>query len=81
MKKPTRHEIADIIEEFLAGKGGAYDWDDFTTLRIGDRDLDAIREMCSLVRDVFPPKRYEGWCGARGYDVLKRILEELRSES
>ena len=76
--KPTRREIADIIEEFLAGRGGAYDWDDFISIRIKDRYLDAVSQMCGLVQDVFPG--IGGYCGERGLEVLKRILEELRSE-
>jgi len=39
----TRDEVADYIENFLNGNGGPWDWDDFTSVRIDDPELDQVR--------------------------------------
>lgn len=39
----TRAEVAEIISTFLRGGGGAWDWDDFISIRIRDPFLEAIR--------------------------------------
>ena len=43
----TPHEVANIIEKFLDGTGGDWEWDDFTSLRIKDPALEAIRIKCA----------------------------------
>jgi len=43
----TPEEVADIIEKFLDGSGGEWDWDDFTSITIKDAYLDGIRCKCA----------------------------------
>ena len=43
--------MAVIIEQFLDGTGGRWDWDDFVSLRIEDPELDAIRLRCARLQD------------------------------
>ena len=49
----TPEEMADMIEAFLEGTDAPTDWDDFTSIRIDDDELDGIRERCNKVYDDF----------------------------
>lgn len=51
-KKPrqrTPREVAKILHNFIAGTGGEWDWDDFTSVPITNPDLDAIRREAEQV--------------------------------
>jgi hypothetical protein len=50
----TPTEVADIIEAFLKGTDGRWDWDDFCSSRITDPALDAIRVRCVDLHDEDP---------------------------
>ncbi len=50
----TPTEVAQIIENFLDGKGRAHDWDDFITFQIADPHLDAIRAQCLELNSTHP---------------------------
>ena len=79
MKKLTRIEAADIIARFLTGKGGEWEWDDFTSEPVkGDRELDAIALFCNLVRDIYPPDKPLEYCSEEGKQVLRRVEAYLR---
>jgi hypothetical protein len=80
--KMTRIEAADIIAKFLAGRGGEWEWDDFTSVPIkGDRELDAIATFSNLVHDIYPPERPHEYCNDEGKQVLRRIEAYLRRKS
>lgn len=78
--KRTRSEVADIIEAFLDGTGGAWDWDDFESTRIDDAELDLVREFCLDVPTRFPPPSSAGFCSESGQAELRHLVLELRSE-
>ena len=42
----TRENVAQYIEDFVQGRGGERDWDEFTSVRIKDPYLDRIRRQC-----------------------------------
>lgn len=42
-RKRTPQEVARILRGFIAGTGGEWDWDDFTSVPIADAALEAIR--------------------------------------
>jgi hypothetical protein len=42
-KKRTPAEVAGFIRDFLEGRGGEWDWDDFTSVPLVDPKLEAIR--------------------------------------
>ncbi len=79
--KRSRSEVIEEIEKFLNGKGGAYDWDDFVTLRIRDSKLDAIRIECCELRDKYPPEGKRQYCSDEGLARLRQILNQLRMEA
>lgn len=75
----TKAELVDIIERFLDGTGGRWDWDDFTSLRITDPELDAIRVRCGQLYDE---PNYPGrYCGPEGMVEMRRMIEKLRAPS
>ena len=81
----TREEececVIQSIRDFLAGTGNAWDWDDFTSIRIGYPDLDAVRGFCLQVRADYPPTDRTHWCNPDGLRELRRKLDLLEAES
>jgi len=77
----TRQEIADVIDAFLDGTGGEWDWADFTSVYLDDPQLDAIRQKCVDVRDEFPPERDRQYCSDEGARVLRDLARKLRDEA
>lgn len=77
----TPGEVADFIENFLDGRGGAWDWDEFITLPIRDHDLDRIRIRCAELPEIYPPGEGEAYCAAEGEAELRHIVNTLRSLS
>ncbi len=74
----SREEVADEIEAFLNGSGGAHDWSDFCTFTISDPELDKIRARCAQLREEFPPDPSGGYCNEEGLVVLREYVKFLR---
>jgi hypothetical protein len=74
----TKAEVADIIERFLEGNGGQWDWDDFLSIPIADPELDEVRQRCAATHDEAYRTQ---WCGPAGFAELRRIAADLRSPS
>jgi hypothetical protein len=45
----TAEDVATIIRNFLDGSGKDWDWDDFTSVPIGDVQLEAIRQQADKI--------------------------------
>ena len=45
----TARNVEAYLRDFLEGTGGDWDWDDFTSVKITDPSLDAIREEAAWV--------------------------------
>lgn len=83
----TKAEVANIIEHFVDGTGGGWDWDDFTSVRIEDPELDAIRQRCCDLQAPTVPANVIGlrspkvntYCGPEGFDEMRRMVTVLRS--
>jgi hypothetical protein len=79
---PTRlqTEVADTIQAFLDGTGGKWDWDEFVSLRIrNDRGMDAIRELCAAIPDIYPPDNPGHYCGEQGIQFMRDIVQRIRA--
>ena len=46
----TSDDVADYLQNFIDGRGGDWDWDDFTSIPISDPALEAIRQEAEMVR-------------------------------
>jgi hypothetical protein len=78
-KELSRFEVAEILERFLDGSSGPWDWDDFTRgMSFRDRALEAIRLRCSCLSEEFPPTAPNRYCGEKGLEVIRSYIAELR---
>lgn len=74
----SRGEMADIIERFVDGICGPWDWDDFCSFPIVDPALDAIRVRCIGLPQEFPSSQKGHYCSEAGIAVLREMVKELR---
>jgi hypothetical protein len=74
----TNLEVATIIEQFINGTGGRWDWDDFCSNLITDPDLDSIRNRCDGLASEFPPDEKGHYCSQHGIKVMREIGNDLR---
>ena len=77
-KKRTREEDALIIERFLDGTGGRWDWDNFCSIEIIDPELDHVRILCAGASEMHPPTEKGHYCSGQGLDYLRGIADKLR---
>ena len=66
----TASDVEGYLKDFLEGRGGEWDWDDFTTIPITDPALECIRGEAALVA---LPLTEEG--GA----TLHRLLDQVQA--
>jgi hypothetical protein len=58
-----RLEVAQILENFLQGAGGPWDWDDFISVgNVADDRLKQIQRHVNLLSDEFPPEKPGEYC-------------------
>ena len=79
--KRTREQVANTIEGFASGSGNQWDWDGFTSIRIDDPELEAIRQRCIAVRDEFPPEKASDYCSPAGMEAMRKMVAELRARA
>jgi hypothetical protein len=72
---------ASIIEAFVDGKSGLWDWDDFTSIKKKDAFLESVRRRCISVRDEYPPKSEGAYCGPEGVELMRALARELRAKA
>jgi hypothetical protein len=78
-KKLGRLEVAQILEDFLEGRGGGWEWDDFISVgEVADERLKQIQRQVNLLSDQFPPEKLGEYCNEQGREVIRRYIEELR---
>jgi hypothetical protein len=78
-KRLGRRDVAQILEDFLAGTGDSWAWDDFTSFAIDDEELEQIRIRCSGLDSEFPPLEKGHFCSEEGLEVIKGFIRELRA--
>ena len=75
-----RLEVAQILENFVKGTGGPWDWDDFISIgNVEDERLKHIQRHVNLLSEEFPPERPGHYCNEQGLDVIRRYIAELRA--
>ncbi|MEZ5284333.1 MAG: hypothetical protein R2712_05895 [Vicinamibacterales bacterium] len=77
----TAEEVAATIENFIEGRGGPWEWDDFLSFQITDPQLESIRERCNGLSEECPPGMGGGYCGLEGVDVMRVFVRELRERA
>lgn len=79
--KRTHEEVAKAIEAFVDGTGRQWDWDGFTSIRIDDPALEAIRKKCVAMPDQFPPSKKGEYCNADGLQAMRELAQGLHKEA
>jgi len=74
----TREEVAKILEDFLSSRGGEWDWDDFLSFSLDDRELEAIRVRCAKLDLEFPSIEKGPFCGPQGFETIRGYIRQLR---
>ena len=78
--KRTREEVANAIDGFINGSGRQWDWDGFTSIRIDNPELEAIRKKCVALPVEYPASTVKDYCSEAGIQVMRNMLQELRSQ-
>jgi hypothetical protein len=80
--KLSNQEVAQILEDFLEGRGSRWAWDDFTLgMSFEDKNLEEIRIRCVGLSKEFPPNNPNEYCSEQGRDVLRSYIQQLRTSS
>ena len=70
-------DVRKALVDFVEGRGGEWDWDDFISVPIRDPKLEAIRRRCAQLPEEFPPEQRGHYCGAGGIEVIRQFIQEL----
>jgi len=78
--KLSNQEVAQILDDFLIGKGSDWAWDDFTSgMSFEDEQLEKIRLRCAGLGDEFPPDHRSEFCNEQGRRVIRDYIDQLRA--
>jgi hypothetical protein len=74
----TNAEVAVRIEDFLLGRGGRWDWDEFLSFPIANPMLEEIRVLCGSLPEIYPPTKKGHYCNDEGLRLLRDTVVKLR---
>jgi hypothetical protein len=77
--KRTPEEVANTIEGFVNGTGKQWDWDGFTSIRLDDPALEAIRREIVSLPVEFPPADPREYCSEAGKEKMRQMVSDLRT--
>lgn len=76
----SKEEVAQILENFLEGKSGRWDWDDYSLgMCFEDECLERIRIRCRGLSQEFPAHNQGEYCNPQGLDVIRDYIKQLRA--
>ena len=79
--KRTPEEVASTIEGFVNGTGNQWAWDGFTSIRLDDSELEAIRQKIVALPVEYPPSKPREYCNEAGVERMRQIVQDLRARS
>ena len=74
-------QAAMVIDRFVQGRGGPYDWDNFTSVPCIDPAVEAARLRCIAIRNEYPAEHPGEYCSSRGIEVLRELASSLREHA
>lgn len=79
--KRTPEEVANTIDDFVNGGDNQWAWDGFTSIRIDDPELEAIRQKVVALPVEFPPANRRDYTSEAGKNRMRQMVSELRTRS
>ncbi len=79
--KRTPEEVANTIEDFVNGRDNQWAWDGFTSIRLDDPELEAIRQKIVALPVEFPPSDPKDYCSEAGKERMRQIARDLRAHA
>ena len=79
--KRTREEVVNTIEGFVNGGDNQWAWDGFTSIRLDDPELEAVRQKIVALPVEFPPENPRDYCSPAGMERMRQMAQELRGQS
>jgi hypothetical protein len=79
--KMTRTELADLLEGFVNGTCGDWEWDNFLSVPHDDPEIEKIHDRCEQLDVEFPPTKPGQFCNEEGEAILLYYARQLREES
>lgn len=76
----TKLELAQLLESFIDGTCGRWEWDDFTSIRQKDPEIEKWRQELTLFDEKYPRRVATEFCNSEGSDEMLRIAKLLREE-
>lgn len=78
-RKETCLDVAKMLEDFVDGTGGQWDWDDYTSA-MSYSDDPALQEVQQRMvnLDTEFPSGGRGYCGESGIEIIRAYVKELR---
>ena len=70
-----------MIDGFVNGTGKQWDWDGFTSIRLDDPELEAIRKQIVALPVECPPSSPKDYCNETGMDKMRQMVRDLRSRA
>jgi hypothetical protein len=80
MPDEEKNDIIKIIEGFIHGNGGRYDWDWMITGPKESKEGELIGCFCSSLDSVDPPTEKGHFCSTEGLQRLSELLDLRRRE-
>ncbi len=77
----TKLELAQLLESFIDGTCGRWDWDDFTSIRQKDAEMEKLRLELSSFDEKYPRRVETEFCNSEGRDEMLRIAKLLREQA
>jgi hypothetical protein len=78
-RKLGNEVVAQILEDFLEGRGNPLAWDGFTLGRsIDNPQLEEIRLRCAGLSQEFPSDSPSEYCNEQGREVIRGYIKQLR---
>jgi hypothetical protein len=75
----SNQEVAELLQGFIDGTGGPWDWDNFTCgMKFADRRLQEIQARCRGLSFEFAPSKKEMYTNEQGTQVIRDYIIELR---
>ena len=73
-------EVAQILEDFLEGKGSRWGWDDYISgMSFEDKRHEEIRIRSASLDQEFPSANPNEYCNEQGRSVLRDYIKQLRT--